>query len=190
MGRHGGGVEHSAPQGRLEEVGYTEFHEYCHKELLLTEQTVDKLTGSYAAVRQHAPKVLQRDGVAEPLPALDAVDYFAKVLRESPDEEEWADDSQESFDDFKQAVFDDAKSVAALKRTFNPIFFPKPEGQEEIEALEKTRSATRRLEGLLQRVELDEKLVERVCKALVALREELVKQIPEAKARQEKRAAN
>ncbi|MEM9074888.1 MAG: hypothetical protein AAGE52_40700 [Myxococcota bacterium] len=165
-----------------EEWGYDDFFSYCSLELLLTKSTVEKLTGSYAAVQQHAPKVLARDGVAQPIPAVDAVDYFAKVIRDSP-----ANDQDDEMGELKQAVFDDNQPVAVLRRTFNPIFFPKSEEQEDVEVLEKTRAAARRLEGLLQRVEgLDEGRTDKLLKALAKLRDELADAIPKAKAAVEK----
>jgi ABC-type phosphate transport system auxiliary subunit len=88
-------------------------------------------------------------------------------------------------------VFDDTKSVAVLRRSFNPVFFPKPEGQEEIDALEKTRSTARRLEGLLQRVEgLDEKLVDALQSKLATLREDVDALLLEARKAQETQQAS
>ncbi|HJK93321.1 MAG TPA: hypothetical protein RMH85_23035 [Polyangiaceae bacterium LLY-WYZ-15_(1-7)] len=169
------------------EWGYEDFYSYCQMELLLTKSTVDKLTGSYQVVRAHAPQVLQRDGVAQPIPSIDAVDYFAKALREgepaNDGEEAEEGPGEEAVEELKQAVFDDGKSVAVLRRTFNPLFFPKPEGAEKVETLEKTRSAARRLEGLLGRVEgLDEARVKELMRQLAELRKELDEVLPEAKA--------
>lgn len=167
--------------------GYEDFISYCSLDLLLTEATVEKLTGSYAVVREHAPKVLERDGIQEPLPAMDAIEYFAKVVRDDSENEP----EEEALDELKQAVFDDNKSVAVLRRTFNPVFFPKAEGVEQVETLEKIRTTARRLEGLIQRAEgLSEEPTRRLTKSLVKLRDELAELIPKAKAELEQREAS
>lgn len=176
-----------------EKWGYQDFHDYCATELLLTAATVDKLTGSFAVVREHAPQVLQRDGLAQPVPDIGAVEYFAKALaeHESRDHEEEDDESEASVVELKRAVFDDTKSLAVLRRNFNPVFFPKPEGQEEVEALEKTRAAARRLEGLLQRIEgLDDSLVDALQTNLAALREDVDELLVSAREALEQRKAS
>ncbi len=178
-------------QGLWRKWGYDDFYAYCSLELMLTKASVDKLTGSYAVVQEHAPKVLERDGVASPIPTIDAVDYFAKVLRERPANDEAPGDDEESWGELRKAVFDDNKSVAVLRKTFNPIFFPKPEGLEAVENLEKIRSTARRLEGLLQRAEgLDPARVSRLIEELAGLRDELAEAIPKAKAALEQETAS
>lgn len=168
--------------------GYDDFFAYCSLELLLTQATVEKLTGNYAVVREHAPKVLERDGIDKPLPAMDAIEYFAKVVRDDPDNDDAPE--EEALEELKQAVFDDNKSVAVLRRTFNPVFFPKDEDVEAVEVLEKIRSTARRLEGLLMRAEgLSEDAVNRLTKQLVKLRDELAEVIPRAKADLERKAS-
>lgn len=168
--------------------GYQDFHSYCQLELLLTKATVDKLTGRFAVVQEHAPQVLARDGVAQPIPSMGAVDYFAKALRGSPDNDD--EGEQAPWDDLKQAVFDDTQSVAVLRKSFDPIFFAKSETAETVEALEKTRVAIRRLEGLLARVEgVSEEKLEVALRALADVREEVDTAIPEAKAAMSRKAS-
>ncbi len=180
--------------GLYKKWGYADFHAYCATELLLTSATVDKLTGSFAVVQQHAPQVLQRDGLAQPMPSIDAVEYFAKAIAErdgGPVGDDDEDDGDDNVVELRRAVFDDTKSVAVLRRSFNPVFFPKPEGQEEIDALEKTRSTARRLEGLLQRVDgLDEKLVDALQSKLATLREDVDALLLEARKAQETQQAS
>jgi hypothetical protein len=168
------------------EWGYPDFETYCHSELMLTKSTVDKLTGSYAVVREHAPQVLDRDGLAQPIPNLDAVEYFAKALRGNEPANDDDDDHGPGDDvvrELRQAVFDDPKPVAVLRKTFDPLFFPKPAGSERVEAMEKTRAAVRRLEALLQELEgVDEGRVKQLLQLLVELRAELDAILPDAKA--------
>ncbi|MEZ4249782.1 MAG: hypothetical protein R3B99_16250 [Polyangiales bacterium] len=168
------------------EWGYPDFETYCHTELMLTKGTVEKLTGSYAVVREHAPQVLDRDGLAQPIPNLDAVEYFAKALRGNEpanDDDDEPGPGDEVVRELREAVFDDPKPVAVLRKTFDPLFFPKPEGAERVENLEKTRGAVRRLEALLQAIEgVDEGRVKTLLPLLAELRAELDAVIPDAKA--------
>jgi len=175
--------------GAFRKWGYDDFHDYCQSELLLTKVTVDKLTGSYQAVVEHAPQVLQRDGLAKPIPTVEAVDYFAKALKQLDpmNDTEEEEPEEDPLEDLKHAVFEDNKSVAVLRRQFNPVFFSKSDGQQKVESLEKTRAAARRLEGLLargleQELGLDETAALTLVKKLAALREELDVLLPKAKA--------
>ena len=96
--------------------------------------TADKLTGSYVALKRHAPSVLKRDGLNERIPTCDAVDYFAKALKKGPSndaEHERAVD-QEVVDELRAAVFEEGAPVTELRKRFNPVFNPKPEGAEQI----------------------------------------------------------
>lgn len=132
--------------GAYKRWGYKDFYEYCNDELQLRSVTVDKLTGSYQAVKKHAPHVMARDGVGAPLPQLDAVDYFQKAM-------EKAEPDEEVILDLQQAVFDEAKPVAVLRRAFNPVLYPKPAEVEEQAKLRALRNALRRVESLLAEFE-------------------------------------
>ncbi|MAQ17164.1 MAG: hypothetical protein CMN30_20520 [Sandaracinus sp.] len=156
--------------------GYKDLYSYCSQELLLTKGTVEKLLGSFGAIREHAPQVLQRDGLEQPVPNLDSVEYFAKALRTHDDDE---DDftaerpDEEAWTDLKKAVFDDDAPVSELRKSFNPVFFPaKPEDEGKLR--EKTRAAARRLEGLLGRVKgIDGTALTEALQALSTLRKAL-----------------
>lgn len=176
-----------------ERWGYEDLYAYCQQELQIKKSTVDKLTGSFMALRSHAPQVLGRDGVAQPIPSVDAVDYFAQAMRSTREEDETGgaraghDDSARSpevIEELRQAVFDDNQNVVALRRRFNPLLHPKPEGADRLDALEKTRAAARRLENLLESCEgLSAKRVGEVRAALEHLQEDLEALIPEARER-------
>jgi hypothetical protein len=157
-------------RGSFHEWGYSDFHDYCDRELQLKRATVDKLTGSYATLVEHAPAVLQRDGVAQPIPAYDAVDYFARALRkEGP-----ANDGDDAVAELRTAVFDDLKPVAQLRKQFDPNVHPRPPDAEEREKLEKTRSAARRLHGCLDELgDLDAARITRLRRDLEGLEREL-----------------
>ncbi|MEM9861511.1 MAG: hypothetical protein AAF938_07840 [Myxococcota bacterium] len=165
------------------EWGYQDFHSYCQRELLLTRATVDKLTGTFAVMQEHAPQVLQRDGIAQPIPSMASVDYFAKALRGAPENDDEFALPDEQWDELRHAVFDDNQPVAVLKKNYDSVFFAKPEGAEVVETLEKTRAAARRLEGLLARATpLSEETVREAMASIAALREAIDAAIPEAKA--------
>ncbi len=140
-----------------EEWGYDDVYLYCSNELQLKKSTVEKLTGSYQALTEHAPNVLSRDGIAQQIPTCDSVDYFAKALRgdAANDARGGAPDGpdDEVIAELHHAVFEEQTPVAALRRRFNPILHPKPEGAEKLENLEKTRNGTRRLQKLLEGAE-------------------------------------
>ena len=94
------------------EWGYEDFYTYCALELQIKQATADKLTGSYVALKRHAPAVLKRDGLTERIPTCDAVDYFAKALQKNPsnDDGERAV-SEEVVDELRHAVFEEGVSI-------------------------------------------------------------------------------
>ena len=116
---------------------------------------------------------------------MDAVDYFAKALRgDAANDDAGHGHPQEVIDDLHKAVFDDGKGVAVLRRTFNPLLNPKPEGMAELETMQKAHSLARRLAHVIPEVEgLSEPAAERVAEALDILRNELEQLIPEARDR-------
>ncbi len=161
-----------------ERWGYADLYAYCQAELQIRKGTVDKLTGSFVALRAHAPEVLQRDGVAQPIPTVDAVDYFAQALRATRDGDGDAEAEPQHppgvIAELRSAVFDDNENVVSLRRRFNPVLHPKPEGAGEVEALDKTRAAARRLENLLSECPgVTKKRVAEVQAALDHLQEDL-----------------
>ncbi|MBO6933787.1 MAG: hypothetical protein JJ863_02390 [Deltaproteobacteria bacterium] len=158
--------------------GYKDLYSYCSQELLLTKHTVEKLLGSFGAIAEHAPQVLQRDGLEKPVPQLDSVEYFAKALKNHSDndDDDFIDDErpdEEAWTDLKRAVFDDDAPVSELRKTFNEQFFPKKE-ETEAKVREKTRAAARRLEGLLARVKgIDGTALTEALQGLAKLRDAL-----------------
>ncbi len=69
-------------EGSWEPWGFGSFVDYCRKELHIRKATADKLTASFGYLTQHAPEVLERDGVYEPIPQPDTVHALARA-RES-----------------------------------------------------------------------------------------------------------
>ena len=65
--------------GEFERWGFDSFVDYCKKELHLRKATADKLTASFGYLTQHAPEVLRRDGVREPIPQPDTIHALARA---------------------------------------------------------------------------------------------------------------
>ncbi len=132
--------------------GYDDFYNYCALELQIKRGTADKLTGSYVALKRHAPSVLKRDGLSDTIPTCDAVDYFAKALRGGT-----ADEPQERPDDaiveLRNAVFEEGAPVSELRKRFNPIFHPKPEHEAQLDLIRRTMTAARRLEKMVDEID-------------------------------------
>lgn len=171
--------------------GYDNFYAYCSLELQIKQATADKLTGSYVALKRHAPSVLKRDGASERIPTWDAVDYFARALRKAPggDEPEERAIDQDVVDELRHAVFEEGAPVTELRKRFNPVLHPKPEGAEQIDAIRRATAATRRLERMIEEIDgLHRPTVRAALDSLEALREELVDLLDRTKARYAKSA--
>jgi hypothetical protein len=63
---------------QFKEWGYTSFEAYCRQELRLKGETANKLTRSYAFLRDHNPDSLETREVKE-LPPLDVVDLLSRA---------------------------------------------------------------------------------------------------------------
>lgn len=143
-------------RGTYKDWGFGDFHSYCEVELQLKRATVDKLTGSYSALERHAPRVLDRDGLAQSIPAMDCVDYFARALADrdaAPQpqrSQRAAPPPPEVVEDLRKAVFDENLPVAQLRKRFDPILKPKTDDEARLEQLHKTSAAVRKLVGLLE----------------------------------------
>ena len=147
----------------------------------MRRSTVDKLTVSFSTLQRLAPSVLKWDGVEKEIPSLQAVDYFGKAVNAAKTPA--ANDTRtpaskppprEVIKELRAAVFDEGKSVAELRRRFDPILRPKPEGTEQLEVLSKALGTARKLAELLPEIEgLDEGRLSKVEKALGTLRQDL-----------------
>lgn len=144
-------------QHAYKDWGYQDFHAYCAIELQLKAATVDKLTGSFSALERHAPRVLDRDGLAQGIPAMDSVDYFARALGDTTGSSAKQKSTRvatppqpEVVDDLRKAVFDEQLPVTELRKRFDPILKPKTEEDARMEQLHKTSACVRRLAQLLE----------------------------------------
>lgn len=143
-------------RGAYRDWGFADFHTYCEVELQLKRATVDKLTGSFSMLERHAPRVLDRDGLAQSIPAMDCVDYFARALADRdavPQKQRTqraAPPPPEVVEDLRKAVFDENLPVAQLRKRFDPILKPKTDEEARLEQLHKTSAALRKLVQLLE----------------------------------------
>jgi hypothetical protein len=171
--------------------GYEDFYAYCSLELQLKQATADKLTGSYVALKRHAPSVLKRDGLNERIPTCDAVDYFAKALKKSPSNDA-ADEravDQGVVDELREAVFEEGAAVSELRKRFNPVFNPKPEGAEQMDTIRRATATARRLERMIEEIDgLRRPTVRATLDSLEALRDDLTDLLERTKAQYAKTA--
>ena len=149
-------------KGRLHERwGYKDFHTYCQEELTLKKGTVDKLTISYHTIERHTPQVLNWDGVAKTIPSYEAIDYYSRALgtpKKAAYEDEESDEPSAPaansapparLQALSDAVFEEGRPVAELRKTFDPVFFPKPQGAEELAIINKATATAKKLVELL-----------------------------------------
>lgn len=154
--------------------GFDDFYAYCSQELQLRRGTVDKLTISYSTIHQHAPQVLNWDGVAKTIPSYQAVDYFSKAVESDPGSGRRAEKHEEAVRELSTAVFDEGQPLAEIRKRFDPVLHPKPRGAAKLELLRKASGAARKLAELLPDIDgLSEKRVQQMEKALGALRQDL-----------------
>lgn len=153
--------------------GFADLHAYCSQELLLKRATVEKLTGSYRTLEKHAPELLADDGDDARLPTLDAVDYFARAVGERKNGPT-AEAPPEVIERLRDAVFDEARPMAALRREFHAELYPRNDNEAAAERAERTRAQVRRLIDALPTIEgLGESTVRDTTAALEALEREL-----------------
>lgn len=160
-----------------ERWGFETMHGYALEELHIKRSTCEKLTASYYAMERYVPHVLQWDGVAQQMPPMESVDYFARAIdpRPAKDGDPIPDPpSDEVVEELKRAIFDDLESAPALRRRFNDVLNPKDDARKQAELIARVRSTARRLESLVTNVgELSEERVEQVTRCLEELRGDL-----------------
>jgi len=150
------GLVRARTQGAYRDWGYEDFHAYCAVELQLKRATVDKLTASFNTLEQHAPAVLERDGLGKTIPEMDSVDYFARALVDPstlPPKQRGtraAPPPPEVVDEMKRAVFDEQLPVSALRKRFDPILKPKTEEDAKLDQVHRTSAAVRKLVSQLE----------------------------------------
>ncbi len=121
--------------------GYASFDDYCKKELHLKRDTADKLTGSFAFLRNKAPEVLSRDGRDAPIPTYQAVDFLRRA--------EEAEAPEETLTELRRHVLDEGAPLPKISRIYREAVFPlDPEEQTEKRLSSLTGTINRLMEQL------------------------------------------
>ena len=82
-------------KGEFMAWGYSTFEAYCRREIHVRQDTAEKLTRSFAYLRDHEPKVLE----SRSLPPLDVVDLMSKARERAPmADDTWQAIRQEAFE--------------------------------------------------------------------------------------------
>jgi hypothetical protein len=121
--------------------GYDSFEDYVARELHIKRETAEKLTASFGFLRQHAPEVLERDGVQAPIPTYQAVDFLSRAYEtECP---------KEIRAEIRHAVLDEGASAGQVQRKYKEILFPVDDAEKRGRTRSQLLAAARRLAQLL-----------------------------------------
>lgn len=164
---------------RYTEWGYVSFEEYYRKELHLKTATVNKLVGSYAFLRRSAPEVLERDGLNEPIPSVESIDF----LRRAEEVIESGQAPSDLLSEVRRAVFDDSLSLGKLNRQFKESLFP---SDADLEQRKRRKELVRLVAKLVEMLEsvrdsVPDSVISEAEHALRALSDVLPKEEEEAK---------
>ena len=145
---------------------------------ILTVATVNKLVGSYAFLRKAAPEVLERDGVSQPIPTIQSIDFLRRA-------EEAAQDGQVTADllaEVRRAVIDDGLSLGKVTKQFKETLFPTDAEQDQQKRRRETLKLAQRLVELLATLHdsVPEGVLQQVEQAIMNLLRSLPTEAPEA----------
>ena len=124
-----------------ERWGYDSFEDYVARELHLKRETAEKLTASFGFLRQHAPEVLERDGVSAPIPTYQAVDFLSKAYE--------AECPKEIRAQIRHAVLDEGATAGQVQRRYKDVLFPVDDGERRGRTRAQLLATARRLAQLL-----------------------------------------
>ncbi|TYO98662.1 hypothetical protein EDC39_10522 [Geothermobacter ehrlichii] len=124
--------------------GYATFEEYCRQEIRIRTQTAMKLTRAYHFLEREEPRLVAERDSLRPLPDFRAVD----LLRQAREEQ---DADEEDYRQLRQAVLDEGKSLATVRRQFRALADATQDDDERRQQkLKTTLAAARRLATLLE----------------------------------------
>src|SRR5260370_15418340 len=109
---------------------------------MLRQQTVETLTGSFTFLQKRAPSVLSRDGVREPIPSYQAVDFLRRA-------EASEDAPRGAVDEVRRRVIEDAAPASVVTRAYRDVVFPIDEGARRKRDTAGVRNVARPLRELL-----------------------------------------
>jgi hypothetical protein len=149
--------------GQWSKWGYDTFDHYAKSELHLRQETVDKLTGSYLFLQTRAPGVLNRDGLALPIPSYQAVDFLRRA-------EEADAAPADAMGEIHRRVLEEGAPLAAVSRQYKDVAFPASEEDRKNRDTATLRNAANRLRDLLPETRaIPKKLAREVATALERL---------------------
>jgi hypothetical protein len=162
--------------GRWKRWGFETFDDYTRRELHLRQETVDKLTGSYSFLQRRAPAVLDRDGVAAPLPSYQAIDFLRRA-------EERPDAPREAVEEIRRKVLDEALPIMQVAREYKDVVFPIDEKTRKKQDAAGLKNVAKRLRELLAETRaVPRRLAGEVSESLDKLLETLGSEKPEEEA--------
>jgi hypothetical protein len=136
--------------------GYASFEDYCKKELHLKSDTADKLTGSFAFLRNKAPEVLRRDGRDAPIPTYQAVDFLRRAEEESQAPEE-------TLTELRRHVLDEGTPLPKITRLYREALFPVDTEEQTEKRLQTLSTTISRLVELMAQARADKLVPEQLC---------------------------
>ena len=136
--------------------GYGSFEDYCAKELHLKRDTAEKLTGSFAFLRNKAPDILKRDGREAPIPSYQSVDFLRRAEEES-------EAPAETLTELRRHVLDEGATLPKITRLYKEALFPVPSEEQTEKRLTSMTSTINRLMELLAHARVDKIVPESLC---------------------------
>ncbi len=122
--------------------GFESLEQYAVRELKLRQETVEKLTGSYAFLQKRAPAVLRRDGVSEMIPSYQAVDFLRRA-------EEQDGAPADAVVAIRKKVLEDNAPLPSVSREYRDVVFPIDEEEREKRDTSSLKHATTKLRDAL-----------------------------------------
>jgi hypothetical protein len=127
--------------------GYDSFEDYTRRELLLKQETVDKLTGSFLFLKKRAPEVLSRDGLQRTIPSYQVVDFLRRAETES-------EAPESTVEQLRKRVLEDGAGLPSVVREFKNSVFPVDPEQKKKSDVAALLNVAKRLRELLDETDV------------------------------------
>jgi hypothetical protein len=128
-----------------EKWGFSDFDQYCRRELHLRGSTVAKLMGSYRFLETSAPRVIERAREAPfeaPIPSLPVVEFVQKATEKGAADEE-------TLRTIHRVAFEEGAEAPVLQRKFGELAFPQTDREKRDKLRAQIAAAARRLSSLI-----------------------------------------
>ncbi len=130
-------------EGLFAEWGFATFEAYCLAELHIRKQTALKLTRSFSFLNKHEPKEVAAPQIAETAPPFDVVEVLAKA-------EERGQLSASDYKSVRDSIWNPEKTATELKRDLMARFPAAEAESENLDAVKRLYSSTKRLAAELR----------------------------------------